>query len=567
MVALTAPKWDYVSVSQIESWETCPRVWRYRSVERIREPQSEPQQRGVDIHDVLESYLTGTPYESSPYAGFVENAKQYLPAPGTAHAELKFNLPTYDGGPTFTGFIDLLIPHLHPVHAMDYKTLSDARYMKTPEMLKTNRQLVTYAYVARELGYGNEEEGVEVSHLYCLVTKTKKQNFKVLPPVRVLLHSSDVRRAWYDQLETVKAMQAAVSVPTQELPPNTQSCSKYNRPCFYAKQCGFDGKPNTNLFRIRGAPIMDTTTKGPTFLEKLNAMKANGDAQAPVNVVPAVAAPAPSNVLDAKEVTIQQNGGVILTGKSAALVLGAEVPAGQIFLTSKEVVEQKGFLLPAPAMVPAVPAVGVLPPDAPSRTTPIGAPDPLKTEPAAQEPVAATTPPEAAPKKRGRPKKEGAASEPVATSVDMGSTAVNAATPAEVAPSNAPNGGAGRVITGVGDKVTSDVTFGGEPTARPMPRLGLHLYIDCMPTKQRQDDPEPTLFEDWIAPIAETVAQENGVADYRLVDYTSKPLLAVEIRRRIANVPPVLVISSMAPSAAEAISTLVPYATTITKKC
>jgi hypothetical protein len=104
------------------------------------------------------------------------------------------------------------------------------------------------------------------------------------------------------------------------------------------------------------------------------------------------------------------------------------------------------------------------------------------------------------------------------------------------------------------------------PTARAVPRQGLTIYLDCIPTKRGKGAPDTTSFEDWLAPISEFVAEQNDVIDYRLIEYgKGKALLAAEIRKRIVDVPPVLVISSMSPGAHEVIETLVPYADVVVK--
>jgi RecB family exonuclease len=152
-----------------------------------------------------------------------------------------------------------------------------------------------------------------------------------------------------------------------------------------------------------------------------------------------------------------------------------------------------------------VPA-GTLPPDAPTRETPVAE---AKTEPPEES---KETKAEAPKKKRGRPK---------------GSSKKKAAT------------------TG-----------------------GFVLYIDCMPTKDTGSEIEPTLFEDWFGTLTqemnEQVLEEKNLPSYLLLPYSEeKALVALTVQQAVDNLPPALVVTSGTPGAKDALGALVPHATSV----
>jgi hypothetical protein len=556
--------WRKVSVSQIDSWLRCQRYWHYRAVGKIYEPESDDQKRGTGIHDDLEVYQDeGT--MAGPYAEYVKVAAPFLPSPQSgALTEFEFEYTTYEGGPLFVGFIDLIVPSREPTLALDYKTKKDARYIKTPEDLKTDPQMVSYAHVAFTEGFAKDV--VEVAHLNLIVGKKPR----AIPPVSTLLTEEYAREAWNARFDVIREMQVASLVEdTQELEPNTKSCGLYNRPCFYIKQCGFDNASELFTFgKRKESPKMSTPTAKPSFTDRLKAAKANGHAAAGAQAaapIPEVtsppvpdavsyaanAAPADETLwINESDIQRQSNGNIVLLREAAAIYADAagyeRPPENSGFHTNLKALEDNGIKIraavaiatpvpkkkPIPAAPAPEPVAGVLANDAADRTTPVGTPDPLKAAEAPAE----------EPKKRGRPKTkavtEGAASVPAPT--DSGTEPETATVEA---PKAAPSTPSTKVVK-----------------VRPF-----DLYIDSFPTKRAAKE-DVTMFEDWIAPAQAAVAEANGVDDYRLIEYgTGKALLSSEVRARIHNVPPVLVVSSMAVGAHEALLVLIPYATNVTK--
>lgn len=117
----------------------------------------------------------------------------------------------------------------------------------------------------------------------------------------------------------------------------------------------------------------------------------------------------------------------------------------------------------------------------------------------------------------------------------------------------------------VSSAATSEPSSGPGPSASvataAVPSTGLQLYIDCLPTKPA--GLPITSFEEWLAPIAASVAEAKGIEDYRLLTYgQGKVELAIAIRKQ--PVPSgIMVIPHMAPGAEEALSVLKPLASVV----
>ncbi len=82
------------------------------------------------------------------------------------------------------------------------------------------------------------------------------------------------------------------------------------------------------------------------------------------------------------------------------------------------------------------------------------------------------------------------------------------------------------------------------------------LFVDCTPVK---GDERPAMLEEWLHPIMDMVAEANGVADFRLIKYTSKAELAAAIRTQLHTLPPLVLVSSSAPASDIFLETAIPH--------
>lgn len=117
-------------------------------------------------------------------------------------------------------------------------------------------------------------------------------------------------------------------------------------------------------------------------------------------------------------------------------------------------------------------------------------------------------------------------------------------------------------------EVVDEINLGDFSTKREgvpsLNRKRLVIYQDCIPIKG-DDRAKWVMLEDWLAPIAQSVAEAHGQADYRLIQYTAKPALATAVRSKLDTVPEVLIVSSYAAGADVVMECLIPLATQVVK--
>lgn len=349
-----------VSATQVGSFARCQRYWYYGWVLRVPKIQTPAMERGSAIHAEIEHYLTKGWVRDSEYQAYPEAAARHLPDPKTAKellVEQRINLSVEDVG--WLGFIDILHCDRDPRPlVLDTKTSSDFRYAKTPEQLREDTQLNSYARYVYEMGHEGE---LDIGHLYLKTYPKSKSIPKKGPQTKLVVVTTTRERVdaiWARDAATVRAMkQAALVASVDDLPPSPDACGMYGG-CPHRETCSY--VPDLSIAGLFSGDFSHTAQESPALQPS---------------------APQGSNMPSFLE---------RLQAKNAAAQGHAPAPAPE----------------PAPAAAPAV-----LPPDAPSRTTPVVVPDlppdALPAPQAAQAPQDAPSAPPAenAPKRRGRPRK------------------------------------------------------------------------------------------------------------------------------------------------------------------
>lgn len=558
-----------VSPSQVESFNLCNRRWYNENIRGMREAMTPAAQRGVDIADEVENYFkTGA---LRPDAKFKEMVEVVLPLLGpsrpTVTVEEWVESPTFEGGPVLRGRYDHLdvgkevrIFGTEPMEMLsDVKSRSDLRYAKTPEELAEDLQLNAYARpVAIALGL----DQIALRHAY---TRTRKGPPKGLA-VTTIVDRAQLDRVYEKTVNSVRQMVhwATLRPATADpLPPNTEACKKFPpHGCPHRALCGFDSSSD-NVFQIRRTEMSETNGSS-SLLDRLKAQQAAlmNKGPAPVVETPA-AAPAPVEAVPVKVTPIAaapKNGSGDPVARAKAQLTSGEIryDSGADQIYAKEGADS-GWLVREPTMFerialdevnkapvksePPAPPMGthaefgfVVPPDAPPRTNQPG------------DEVAA------APKTRKKKEKG------VTVSVD-GAPAVpveELAGPAERAQakfdaSRAP-------VAGTTTTATAPVT-----TTPALSVKGPVLFIDMICTKGSQKG-LGTPFEEWLNPIAEELAQEKGVADWRIIQYTAKGDLAAKIRQYASTLPPLVMVSRFSPAADVFLEQVIPLASDIYQK-
>ncbi len=493
------------SVSQVDNYLDCARKHFFKSVLKLPDPSNEAAQRGTSIHKAVENtsaqLADGAQLEEAldahspvdaPWMRYVRALAQAdaLPHPGEPHVrEHRFSIPTHTGIP-FIGLIDQILDERTPIDLTDFKSTSDIRYAKTPLELSTNLQLNAYAYYI----FQHVPDDIVRARLVYVEAKKipPKKKLPRVVNVHVDLDRTNVSRIWNgdvpfgDQTKGLflpKVLDDMLRTATEtedfnDITPTTTSCTKYGG-CPYRTQCGLS--PFVGLRK--------DNTKMAGFLSKTNgAAKPNGEAPPPASTTPPKTAS---------------------TGFLARAKASGETPTPRPTEEERQAKLDKDF---GPAAVPT----GIVPPDAPSRMTP------LETKTEAEPEVEAPAVEEPA-KKRGRPKKETSEG----TEVEAGSV------------------------------------------AKKSQRREFVLMIDCAVTKGA-GGVEPTHLDDFFSTIELELnefaaATEEKLSSYWLLPFASqKAALSSKVQERIAKgLPPVMVVRSSSPAAREVLPMLIPFATQI----
>lgn len=330
--------WTHVSASQIESFQKCKRSWFLKSVLRAPEPQRGAQALGESFHLVLEKVPKGLAWPAKDETGASEEewskaeqlariALPLLPADpqGKILREHGIKMDTFPGGPLMVGYIDLAVPEgvgwealmIPPTEAIvgDYKTLSDFRYMKTPEELANSVQMMTYAKWAispggllvplpmeADLTPTQDERAVRLVHFYARTKPPFGRNS--IRNESAIVTVSQINTFWDKTLDIVREMQQVASCGSYEDVTATGTltghCEAYGG-CGFRDKCGIAGPSNIKgLFQINKKPSTPPTPigqdmSGSSILAKIQAARAAASGQvAPVTTPVAATSPTPA---------------------------------------------------------------------------------------------------------------------------------------------------------------------------------------------------------------------------------------------------------------------------------
>jgi len=171
-----------VSPSQIETARMCWRKWGLDKLDKIPRPSNKHAQRGTDAHTVLELWgRDGKIIDLNTDLGKIVSAGlPFLPRPGTYLTEHKFTFRTPRA--TYRGVQDLKSkPGSRIKSIWDYKTTTDFRWAKTPEILRRDPQANIYAMseIKAAEAAGETINGIEQNWVYFLADPKKPKSFKV----------------------------------------------------------------------------------------------------------------------------------------------------------------------------------------------------------------------------------------------------------------------------------------------------------------------------------------------------------------------------------------------------
>ena len=221
----------HVSPSQIGTFRDCPRKWYLETVIGLRQPETESQRLGTEVHLVLEQLIHDEQPQASQRAVEIALAGQHLlPAQGTpCTTEVEFVLRDPRVALPLYGFKDLVTPE----YVADHKTTSNiSKYAKSEYQWQTDPQAVIYS--AHELSIGRPKD-FRVNYYQ---TRGRRQSDFV--QIRMSKESVDFGMQLIG--ENVSHMVSYATLPESDVPfgPNgdmtTDSCEKYGG-CHLKMRC------------------------------------------------------------------------------------------------------------------------------------------------------------------------------------------------------------------------------------------------------------------------------------------------------------------------------------------
>jgi hypothetical protein len=434
---------------------------------------------------------------------YLEALRPFVDKQGrTGLVEYRDEIPTFEGGPTFV----LVVDHAREVEIEnigvipqidDLKTLSDFRYCKTPDELAKDAQMVSYAKWALRLFELESKPAPDFVSVRHVYVRTRGKH--IVAERSRLMSPGEIEEQWQLVLHDVKAMLLLAETVTDPMAvmPNTDHCSAYGG-CFFRPDCYGDLPKNLSEVFEKKAKEKIMSGNGVRTSPSPSLMDRLRAHQGRLPAPPPAAPVAPPS-----------SGVAVLPAPPVAPSVAAAPPVAAA-APGAPVSRLKRFV----TATAASPVADVLPPDAPARVT-------LPADVPAEASAAA------APKKRGRPR-------------------------------------AGVVAVGVAAAGAVDVaSLAAVQAAAVMPPLVSaasqfeELYIDCLPTK---GGTPYGLGEDILAQAGADAAAVENVADWRLIQYTSRGVLATAVRSLIGELPKALVVTSSVPGSDVLIEVLTPIA-------
>jgi hypothetical protein len=255
----------HVSPSQITTWLGCRRQWYWEYPMGFKSPPKPSALIGTACHSVAEDVINSVTLAD----GAVEDLSvkrdgkdQYraivrpslplllelrqLKNAGIGHVEREMKRGLRNG-PVLKGRIDFIAisPYNTPdPWIVDHKTTSDLRYAKTAEELRTDIQMLAYAYEAVILS--PFAKGVRVAHNVMLTRGAPQSRY-----TETVIPMKEIVDGWTRIQDLSDAIRETATLASPaDVPENRSSCEKYGG-CFHLDRCralwaAKSGTPTTN---------------------------------------------------------------------------------------------------------------------------------------------------------------------------------------------------------------------------------------------------------------------------------------------------------------------------------
>jgi hypothetical protein len=274
----------HISASQIATSRQCLRRWWFEKVHGLTSPGTAATLFGSTLHAVVEGYLLkmneqqlsdhikSTVPDTTP--ANIKKAKELLavaipaavlprPGAGKVEEEMLIPFPPMAGG--LKGRLDYVDLDRPVPFVLDHKTTSDPAYAKTEETLRSDPQVILYAYWA--LLQRPDASTVEVRYVYYLTRGGSRVWAVDISLTREQVESSF---AWLSQ-EISKMVSTFGVEDAGSIDYKMAACNAYGRPCPAMGVCPAHSKPDapgqTGISRLRAlarASALTTTTTTTT---------------------------------------------------------------------------------------------------------------------------------------------------------------------------------------------------------------------------------------------------------------------------------------------------------------
>jgi len=382
----------FVSASEIEQYELCPRKWAFIQIEKKRPPQNDSAALGTRVHKILEQWLKdGTAPDLLTNEGEIAaSGLHLLPPPRTPTLVTEEQFSFTSRRAWYTGFKDFRYRDANGlVHVGDHKTTKSMTWARSLEDILCHPQALIYA--VDEFFKNPNDDRLALDWIYYKTTGSRKAE-----PRFQIVTKDAVAEMFFEHVDPVAGEITRLHHETPpgtsalEFPPDFRACEAFGG-------CAFLSICNPSPTQRMQATM---TQAGMSLTDKLKAMKA-GRAPSPIHPPEAYQAPQAAPV--APVPAVPQFSLPTPQGASVAAPQAASMAPMDPALYQQPAVPPP----PAPA-VPFVHPLAAVPqapaPVAPAPVVPPTAPEvPFVTQAAMNQTPDPQAPP-AAPKKRGRPK-------------------------------------------------------------------------------------------------------------------------------------------------------------------
>ena len=270
-------KFEHVSPSQIETWLGCNRQWYWQYPMGIKPPPTASNLVGSACHTIAEDFIQEQNGEDlsvkrdgkDHHRAIVRPAMVTLRMLGDLHKSglgyvergMKRKLRN---GLDLVGRIDFMsLPETDNPLVVDHKTSSNLQYAKTEEELRTNIQMLAYAYEAVCLK--PLAKGVRVAHNVMLTRGAPAARYTdaLIPVKEVHAGWTRIQDISDQMIETSKLASPA------DVPPNLSACDRFGG-CFHRDRCAaIKNAQNPNASPYDGIDTASASTQENTVTTAL----------------------------------------------------------------------------------------------------------------------------------------------------------------------------------------------------------------------------------------------------------------------------------------------------------